>query len=242
METEKDQKYVPQDRLSKFLDDSEYNAKVTIAAYTNEYGKLVRIQSAYATINDNLGGHPELLPGLLLLRAHCSFLGAVRLGLSGMMAETYMLLRGCLESALYSFYIASNDDLQTTLLNRHIDADAYKKVRDEFSITKILKALKRRDPAIHGRADKLYDITIDYGGHPNERAITTQSEVTHDPVANEVTVRSQIFNAGDMPHELCLKNTARVGLCGLEILNLVFHDRFKELGLDTELLALRPGL
>lgn len=95
------------DYLTSFLDACMNN---TYAIFQNQhewYRRLSDIDQTYHKLNDNLDSNPELYGGLFALRCHSAYLGASRLVLSGQVPETFMLLRGCLEAALYGLYCIS---------------------------------------------------------------------------------------------------------------------------------------
>jgi hypothetical protein len=225
------------DRLATFLDDAHHNARTTMAHLRLEYGALAAIDRLYCEITENLNHHPALLSGFFLIRSHSSFRGGVQLALGGLVAEAYMLLRGCLESALYGLYVAGDIGRQETWLRRHEDATSRRNVQREFTVSNVMGNLRLVDARTHGVAAALYERTIDLGGHPNERAVSTQVETISTDAGIEVTARQ--FQCGDVPHRLSLKSAVQVGICGLDILFHVFRERYRILGIDLRLDQLR---
>ena len=61
-------------------------------------------------IIDNVPNSSDFFPTLCLLRAHAAYFAAVRLSISGQVAEAYMVIRKCIENALYGFYLSKNPD------------------------------------------------------------------------------------------------------------------------------------
>ncbi len=100
------------DPLGKFIEDARRNCIATFTNLRRQYDVLSEIERIYRVMVDNLSQSPELVSGFLLIRSHSSFLGATRLCLSGQLAEAYILLRGCLENALYGLYVAGNTSRQ----------------------------------------------------------------------------------------------------------------------------------
>jgi hypothetical protein len=115
---------------------------------------------------------PSVAP-LFIARSHASFLAAVTHGLGGYTPDCYMLLRGCIENALYSFYIHKHPDLETVWINRHKGNEQRSACRKSFQMVKILKSLKDSDIRAYKYVSAVYDRTIDRGAHPNVMSIFT---------------------------------------------------------------------
>ncbi len=229
-----------EDQLSKFLESAHYN---TIATYSNlrpHYKLLAGIDNLYYCLLENNNKTPELVSCLLLFRTHSSFRGAVHLCLAGQIPEAYMVLRGSLESALYGFYMNRNISLQETWLRRHDDNECRIRVRKEFKINNILRKLHSIDDKIHDIAKSLYNWTIDYGAHPNERVVTSQIKVDTADTCHHINFN--YFLCGNISHLASLKSTAQIGICCLDIYSHVFPDQFQNLGINNQLDLMRQGL
>lgn len=87
---------------------------------------------------------------------------------------------------------------------------------------------------------RLYEHCIDYGGHPNERALTQglKKEIGPDVVNLQIVYLS----ADPLVVRVCLKATAQVGASVLGIFRLVFRERFDLTGLSDQLTRARQGL
>jgi hypothetical protein len=151
-----------------------------------------------------------------------------------------MVLRGCLENALYGLYVTRNSSSQETWLRRHDDEESKKKVRKEFKISNLLDLLEKNDKNLHGIADELYERTIDYGGHPNERAFFSVAKKSGDE--HKPTIQSAYLIGNEPALQLCLKSCAQIGLCSLSIFQLIYRERFDILGLSDEMKAVKRGL
>jgi hypothetical protein len=225
------------DSLGRFIEDARRN---TIATFTNlrpQYDALTEIDQLYVEMIDNLNQSPEFVAGLFLFRTHSSFRGAVRLSLGGQVAEAYMVLRGCLESALYGLYVSGDTSRQEIWLRRHEDDASEQRVRTEFKIRNVLDHLNTIDSKTHDIAKRLYDRTIDYGGHPNERAVSTQIKTESD--ASRAHFTADYFLCGGLAHQLSLKSSVQIGICCLDMFYEVFRDRYRILGIDDRLDRIR---
>jgi hypothetical protein len=228
------------DPLSRFLDDARHN---TVAAFKHckpQFQRLSDIDAVYRLMLENLGQSQEFVSGFFLIRTHCSYLGATRLALSGQLAEAYMVLRGCLESALYGLYVAGSPYRQEIWLRRHDDEESEKRTKGEFQVRKVMDHLKEKDERTQAITQKLYDTTIDYGAHPNERAISSQITTTTD--GTRANFSAEVFIVGNIPHAACMKSAARIGVCCMDIFSHVFRTRYEILGIDVRLDELRQGL
>jgi hypothetical protein len=108
---------------------------------------------------------------LLFGRNFGCFLGAVRLSCSGQLAETWVLLRACIENSLYAFYISRNPKHAKIWIDRHKDEASKKKCKDTFKVGSIWAELKTSSATTAKEAKQLYDRAIDWGAHPNERSV-----------------------------------------------------------------------
>jgi hypothetical protein len=167
-------------------------------------------------------------------------LGAVRLALSGQVPEAFMVLRGCLENALYGFYVTRKSLSQEIWLRRHDDEESKKKVRREFKISNLLKLLGKDDKKLRDTVSDLYEKTIDFGGHPNEKAFF--SVVKKSVNEHKTTIKSAYLVGNEPALQLCLKSCAQIGLCSLSIFQLIYKERFGILGLPDDMTALKKGL
>ena len=177
----------------------------------------------------------------VVLRAHSSFLSALRLAVSGQIPEAYMVLRGTLENSLYGFYISTRPELREIWLRRHDDAASMHAVRQEFRVGTIFERLALANAGIGDIAKALYESTIDSGAHPNERAL--MQVLNMERGAGQIRFEVRYLTKGEEPaFGACLKITAQVGVCALDIFRLVFHERFQILGLTRELEILKRDL
>jgi hypothetical protein len=187
-----------------------------------------------------LNQSPDFFAGFFLVRTRSTLLAACRHALSGQVGEAYVVLRVCLENALYGLYISGDHQRQQTWLRRHDDETSMNKVKREFTVANVMAHLEAIDKRSAEIAQKLYDTSIDYGGHPNERSITSQVTITSDD--NSHNFSASLFSTGDLRHALCLKSTARFGVCCLDIFGHVFRTRYQLLSVDSSLDELRRGL
>lgn len=227
------------DPLATFIEDARKNTILTFAHLRPQYKSLLEIHRIFLKIADNMNECPELIAISLLLRTHSAFLGAVRLCLSGQNPEAYMLLRGCLESALYSLYMVGNTQRQEIWVKRHDDDAARKECQNVFQISKAKRHLELIDRKAFAIVERLYEVTIDHGGHPNQRSVLPQLDIAED--SHRVNFKMDHLQCGNIIQIVCLKLTTQVGICCLDILYHVLPHRFRILGIDVQLDELRKG-
>jgi len=162
------------------------------------------------------------------------------LGMSGQAAEMYASLRLCLENGLYGLYLSRNPASRETWLRRHDDEAAKRRIRAEFTIRNLFDTLRGSDTNEARIAEELYERCIDYGAHPNERALTQSLRTETGPDV----VNFQIIYQSDDPLVLrvCLRSAAQIGTAVLGIFRLVFRERFDLTGLSDELTRARRGI
>jgi len=229
-----------EDKLSKYIKEAWHNTYATFANLRPQYNHIKEIHLNYQKIIDNLINTPDWFASFFLMRSHASYLGAVQLSLSGQIPETYMVLRGCLENSLYGLYVTKNPDTQEIWLKRDENDESKKKCRNEFSASNLFKCLETEDRKINNIAKNLYEMTIDYGAHPNERAFMSLMSQSKDE--QKVDFKMYYLIGDSSPFRLCLKNSARIGVCSLYIFKLIYRHRFDILRISDKLEKLKRGL
>lgn len=228
------------DEISKFIEAARVNEFATYANLKDEIHRLLDIDNAYRKAIEGLNHTKEWFSGFFLLRAHSNFLAACRLSWSGQIPESYAVLRSCLENALYGLYLARNPESRVIWLRRH-DSDAdKKKVRDEFKIGTFLGLAKQVDPSEGEVAAALYERTIDYGAHPNERALMQSLQIKEE--ADIVEFKTIYLDKDSEQLRLLLKTLTQVGVCTLSLFRITYRERFDILGVTAVLDHIKKGL
>lgn len=228
------------DELTKFIDHTRLNCYASFANLCAEYAKLSEIDAIFRELNDCLNNTQDWFASFFVWRSQSALLGASHLGMAGQAPETYALLRLALENGLYGFYVARNPRSAETWLRRHDSDKAKRLVKNEFKIRDLFNALKARDDKEAMLAEQLYERCIDYGGHPNARALTQSLEQER-----QGTITSfKVIYLHDDPALIraCLKTAAQVGAVVLGIFRLVYKERFDISGLSDRLDRARVGL
>ena len=228
------------DEITQFIDYARSHEYATFANCTSEFKNLRQIDTLFRQLISNLYNSREWFASFFLLRSHSSYLGAVRLAMSSQVPETYTVLRSAIENALYGHYLHKNPSSCETWLCRH-ESDVNKKmVRKEFTIGRLIRELETSNKNEAQIAQNLYDATIDYGAHPNERALSQSLQITEG--TESVELKILYLDEDSAPFRLALRRTAQVGACVLGIFRLVFKERFDIMGLTSSLDSLKKYL
>lgn len=158
------------------------------------------------------------------------FLGAVRLSCSGQLAETWVLLRACIENSLYGFYISRNPKRATIWIDRHKDEASKKKCKDTFKVGSIWAELKTGSATTAKEAKQLYDKAIDWGAHPNERSVFPNIVPKQD--GSGLSLR--LITSDPTFIRVGVIYTIKASLLTFRIFALVFPDVFSQPNLDLK--------
>ena len=225
------------DELSCFIDLAQNNELATYANKRKAYAVLRKIDDIYQSLPDNLVNTKQIIPALLFLRAHSAYRASCRLSMCGEIPESFVMSRSCIEYALYAFHINLKPDAGAIWANRHNNDAARKKCRSEFLFKSVLDSLASNNSQLGKFVGDLYETLIDYGGHPNEKAVSAALQVLETDAGFNL---KQLYLIGDSPAlEHGLLNSARAGLCSLLILEMVWPERFAILGITNKLSNLR---
>jgi hypothetical protein len=228
------------DELSKFWDAARQNQFGTFAQKQPVYKRLSDIDALFVRVSKNWLNPPDEIAAMLFLRCHSAFRTAAGLAAAGQAAESYVMNRAVLEYAAYALHLHRDAALRMFWLHRHRSPADMQASRDALTHAKVLATVKAVNRHAAKRFEELYQHTIDFGGHPNERAVTGNMKMVEE--ANR-RVMLAVMQHDDGPElDMALMTSARCSMCALEILQGVFNARFELLGINAAMLALRKGL
>jgi hypothetical protein len=229
------------DDLTKFWDAARQNQFGTFARKPI-YGRLADIDELFVRMSKDWLNPPDEIAAMLFLRCHSAFRAAAGLAAAGQVAETYVMNRAVLEYAAYALHLHRDAALRMIWLNRHQSAADMKASRDALTHAKVLAAVTAVNQHAAKRFEDLYQHTIDFGGHPNERSVTGNMQMVEE---TDRRVMLAVFQHGDGPQlDLALMTTARCAMVAFEILQGLgaLDARFELLGINAAMPALRQGL
>ena len=227
-----------QDLLTQFLDTARRNQFATFANKNVAMNDLISLDSMFTKLVADPVTAKLFAPMSFFLRAHSAYRAAVGAVCSGQFYEAQALLRSCLEHAAYAHYVADEPTRYEVWLNRHESMDTKKSVRTEFLLKKIIEVLTVSSEDLGYIFSKLYEHTIDYGAHPNERGVSLSSEVVITD-GGEKRFSAIYLQRDGLALDLGLKNAAQVGLWALSVAALIDPARVQRLGIDQGLAEMR---
>jgi hypothetical protein len=228
------------DGLSKFWDAARSNQFGTFVNKRPIYDRLVAIDGAFVEVSKRWTNPQSELAAMLFLRCHSAFRTAAGHAAAGQAVESYVVDRAMLEFAAYALHIFRNPSLGLVWLNRHQDEASMKAAKQAFVHREVKATVASVNQHAAKRFEELYQRTIDFGGHPNERSVTGNMSMVEE---SDRRVMLAILLHGDGPAlDMALKTTAQCGVCSLEILQGAFHALFELLGVNAAILELRKGL
>jgi hypothetical protein len=225
------------DDLSKFLEAAHQNQYATFVNKRDAMSKLVAIDAQFAKVTKGwLNPKSEIL-AMLFIRCHGAYRTACGLAMSGQASECYVQCRSVLEYAAYAVHINRDPSLGKVWLDRHQDEAALKASRRAFQHVTVLEAVKAANRHAAERFETIYQRTIDFGGHPNERAVTSNMKMVEEPDRLEMLA---ILHHGDgVQLDMALQTTAQCGMIALELLETIYGPKFELLGIKAAMLDLR---
>ncbi len=225
-----------QDPVSQYLDDCRTNQFATFANKRSQFEDLIAIDNMFRSLPGHISNEEALLPMSFLSRAHSAHLSATGAVLAGQLFESQSLLRVCLELAAYGYFVNGNHERYKRWLNRHDDTDTRKAVRAEFTHRKVSDTLAAADATLGNIYKRLYDMTIDYGAHPNERGVFLSSAIEHSSSKGNQYEVTYVHLHGVGPKlDVHLKETVQVGICALKIARLISPEWGQELVIQSQL-------
>ncbi|WP_439612634.1 hypothetical protein [Reyranella sp.] len=228
------------DPLSAFWEAASGNTVANFVHASPELQLLHRVDALLARAAENLIEPKNWLVALLLLRTHSAYRAATLVATAGMPTDTYPILRTILETAGYALLIHRDSKLAEVWLRRDEGAKEKQAVRNTFTPRAIKGALQQIDPGLLQVFDSLYEYCIDFGAHPNEKALTANLSMSEVGKTKHYKVQylhgNTTFVVGGM------KNLARAGLFALFAFQHTMTARFQILGLKDHMNALRGQL
>lgn len=211
--------------FEEYVEGTRSNARNVLSRYAPFITVLNTLNSAYESFLPALGSSGEGA-ALFVAMSHAAFLTAVKLAVSGELLPSYMVFRGCLEDALYGFYLFHHPELKKVWSARQESEAAKNKVRDEFPIGRMRKFLTERNQAVGEQFGLVYETTIDFGAHPNALALTAHLA----PIPGSTDKNWQYINLSTLDQAMALRLGAMAGLNALNIFALIFAQQFAATG------------
>jgi hypothetical protein len=229
-----------EDHLSEFLQASFKHILASFVHKKRKFNLLLKVDEVYRGLGGNLDNFEDPFAPTFLHRSHSSFIASCRLSMSGQVAETFPQLRTCLEYALYALHMNKNPSLSKVWVRRHMNKESRKESRQSFSHGNVMNTLLVCDATLHKNLSSLYERTIDYGGHPNERAVASSHQWRQE--GDTKFIRNQLLHGDSAALDHALITSAQIGLGSLLVFELIFNERFDILNLRETIEYLKSVL
>ncbi len=175
---------------------------------------------------------PRQISASLFLRSLGTFRATCRLALSGQMFEANVLTRSILESGVYAWACAHSQDHRDAWNSRGNGDTEKATARRRFKWGTLIGLLREADADLADRVNTLYDITIDYGAHPNVDGVTLSTSIKN--TGGDRFQVSTIFLHGQDEVLLSVLTLLRAMEMIYRLLDLTIHDRLQILGIDRQ--------
>ena len=228
------------DELTKFLQVTHQQQYATFHNKKEAFGRLAAIDELFVRVSKNWLNPPSEVEAMLFLRCRAAFRAAAGEAMAGQAVECYRQCRGMLENAAYAVHIRRNPLLATVWLNRHQGEAGMRASKKAFQHIAVAASVAAANQDAGKRFENLYQRTIDWGGHPNERSVTGNMKMVEEP---DRRVMLAIMLHGDgVELDLALKTAAQCGMVSLELLQVLYNAKFELLGINAAMLEIRKGL
>ena len=228
------------DELSKFWQNARDNQLATFAHKPSEFKRLAAIDRAFQTVLKDWLNPDSEIATLLFLRCHSAYRAATGLGAAGQAVECFGVCRMALEFAGYAVHVYRNPSEGMVWLDRHKSPEALKAAKKHFQHVAIQASITAANRHAGKRFEDLYQLTIDYGAHPNQMSVVGHTTMVEE---NDRRLMNSVYLHDDgLALNMALKTSARVGVCALELLQCICNARFELLGVNAMMPFLKQGL
>jgi len=226
------------DLLTSHVDTLLRNAQSTYRCHPGSLHRLIRLDGAFSGLITSLSAsHVSLFPGSLVHRAHSAIIVGSTLASARLVPEAYAVLRSSLESALYAWHMDRDPAALAAWRDRFRDPTTCKK---HFAYAPLRDALLLEQPATGKDLSRLYEWTIDMGAHPN---IGGMLQGLLLPSESGFTRPATLYFAHrDRDLKICMNIAARIGLCDLDVLSVIYPRQVEKVGLLRRIEEIRKTI
>jgi hypothetical protein len=209
------------DALTDFFDAARANCFASFHHRPGYHKALVEVDSIYKALDMN--HHPFVYPALMVMRGHNAYLTACELAMSTRATESYAVSRTIIENGLYGVYFFRHAESVKVWAARHTSDKARKQVRNTFSYSTLIKTYESINPIWAQRSSMIYEDSIDWGAHPNERSI--HGSLKTEELPGEISYQLYSLSAHPELTSAALEHTLRSGIALLRIQQDIFKAR-----------------
>jgi hypothetical protein len=229
-----------EDELTQFIQASHDNQHATFFRKREAVALLIAIDAEFAKVTKDWLNPQSEVVAMLFVRCHAAFRAAAAEAMAGQAVESYRQCRGMMENAAYALHIHRDAALATVWLNRHQDEASFKASKRAFRHDVVVESVTAANQHASARFEELYQRTIDWGGHPNERSVTGSMKMVKEP--DRRVMLAVMLHGDDAALAAALKSVAQCAMVSLEMLQAVYNAKFELLGIHEAMLNFRKVL
>jgi hypothetical protein len=226
--------------LSKFLEATHQQQYATFHNKKEAVGRLEAIDDLFVRVSKGWLNPPSEIEAMLFLRCHAAFRAAAGEAMAGQVVESYRQCRGMMECAAYAVHIRRDPSLAKVWLDRHVDEAGMKASKKAFRHELVVASVTAANMHAGRRFEELYQRTIDFGGHPNERSVTGSMKMIEEPERR--VMLAIMLHGDDAALDMGLRSVAQSAMVSLEMLQVLYDAKFEILGINAAMLSFRKGL
>lgn len=178
---------------------------------------------------------------LLFLTAHNQYLASARLVSSGHCLATYPTGRAVVESAIYSWYLSTNQEAASRWNNKPVAQDELRHWNNEFRFSSLTKSLASINKGTAEWAKYLHQTAIDFGAHPNKDALYSNMKIENSEDRG-VSIKMMYLHEWDALFISTAKFAVETGMIAIQLFAFGFPDDGKSLNLTEDLRRLTVNL
>jgi hypothetical protein len=216
-------------KLYKFIEECWSNSIATVGHKNIIARRLAAIDDIFEELHHDFKPSTinQLVPAFLFFRAFSTYRSSVMVSLS-LPTDGYALQRACLENAGYARLIATEPALGELWLKRDEDPN----FKNRFTHRLVREAIEAEDVKLSQVYQELYERTIDFGAHPNEKSVLIN--VLRESL-DTTTIKFLLLPGDGLALDHGLRRCAQVGICALKVLATVFREQFDRVNARTKI-------
>ncbi|SEQ52089.1 hypothetical protein SAMN05428969_3343 [Devosia sp. YR412] len=226
--------------LFPFIEEGWGNSLATFANKNILCRRLTEVDTLFMDIQSDLKvlRTTQLVPSLLFMRAFGAFRSTVAVSLA-MPTDAFALMRSSLESAGYALYIYGDETLAEAWLRRDESKKTRQTVRDRVTQGLVKDAIKAVDVQLLGTYSTLYERAIDFGAHPNEKAVLTN--LASASIRDASSIQYKLLGGDGPLLDGALRSSVQAGICVLRIFQYVFPERYASIDMTSRIHRVSQG-
>lgn len=221
------------DKLSEFLEQARKNQNAAYKGSKLGVPELVEADDCFAKVSENFIHPQNLIIALLFHRCHSAFRVACSLAMAGQSTEVNTMSRTVLETAGYAAIANRSDAATEVWLNRNESDETLNKTKKQFNAAEIKNATNELDKRLAHWFQDLYETSIDFGGHPNQRSVT--GSLTIEKSDGQQLLNSVYLHGEDVAFYHGISHVLRCGMFGLTTFEKLLREKFLLLGVSKRL-------